>query len=90
MTHMPGKGYGESGILEKRELALVRFLTSQFGIGEFYITTARGKMGFPLFWRGLIEKDRFVRLSGSISPYIKSSQPIGRWHSLSNSVPPVF
>jgi len=83
MRHHPDKGIGRDANIDKHELAFVKFLKANYGVGEYSIVICRGGYkGFKLFWRGIIEKDRFIRLSGSVSPYILTHSPVKAWHDL--------
>ena len=78
------KGAGMEQVkLDKHELALVKFLKANYGLGEYSIVRCvGGKRGFRLFWWGIIEKDRFIRNKGKMSPYMLSLSPVKSWHSL--------
>ncbi len=78
-----GKGIGmPRAKVDRHERAFVRFIKANYGDGEYSIVMCRGRHGFKLFWRGIIEKDRFIRLKGKMSPYIISETPIKNWHNL--------
>jgi len=78
-----GKGFGEDATIDRVESAFIKFLKYNYGEGEFSIVKCKGGYkGFQLFWRGIIKKDRFIRLKGSISPYLMTISPIRVWHSI--------
>ena len=65
------------------ESSFVRFLLANYGPGDYSILRCVGGYnGFKLFARYNIEHDRFIRHSGSISPYLMTVSPIRAWHSL--------
>jgi len=81
MKITPGKGLGQDAYVLKDEKAWCKFIRKNMGCGEFYVQRCTGK-GFPLFWRGVVMRDRFMRIKGKISPYLKSTRPFGAWHDL--------
>jgi len=79
----PDKGIGRDATIDRHELAFVKFLKANYGNSEYSVVICRGGFkGFKLFWRGIIEKDRFIRMSGSISPYLMTLSPMNTWHEL--------
>lgn len=81
---VPDKGIGiPIARVENHEKAFVKFLKRNYGVGEYSIVICRGgKKGFKLFWRGIIQRDRFIRLKGSLSPYLLTLAPVRVWHSI--------
>ena len=68
-------------------MAFVKFVKASYGPGEYSIVLAKGgRGGFKLFWRGIIEHDRFIRLHGHISPYLLSHSPIHSWHDIETKI----
>jgi len=83
----PEKGIGRDAQIDRHELAFVKFLKANYGVGDYSIVICRGGFkGFKLFWRGNIEKDRFIRHSGSISPYLLTHSPVKAWHDLNTNL----
>ena len=83
----PEKGEGiQTARIDRHEKAFVKFLKANYGVGEYSVVICRGGKGFKLMWRGTIEKDRYIRKSGSMSPYILTHSPIKAWHELKDEV----
>ena len=79
----PGKGIGRDARIARNERAFVKFLKANYGTGDFSVVLCKGgRTGFKRFWRGIIEKDRFKRLTGSISPYLLTISPVRAWHAI--------
>lgn len=79
----PGKGFGPNVRIMRVESSFCRFLRATYGVGDYSILQCvGGYKGFKLFGRYLIEKDRFVRSAGSISPYLMTISPMKAWHDL--------
>ena len=79
----PGKGEGlPIAKIDRHEKAFVKFLKANYGMGEYSVVICRGGKGFKLMWRGTIEKDRYIRKTGSMSPYILTQSPVKAWHAL--------
>lgn len=79
----PNKGIGiKLAKVDRNERAFVKFLKANYGVGEYSVVIAKGGPGFKLIWRGIIDKDRFIRIRGSLSPYLLTESPVRAWHSL--------
>jgi|GEM_PF-6346620 len=76
------KGFGTDATLERTEKAFVKFLLANYGVGEYTVAIHRGRRGLKVFWRGIIEQDRFYRIKGSMAPYIYSVKPTKAWHDI--------
>lgn len=79
------KGFGRDAEIARIESSFARFLRANYGVGEYSVLrVVGGKRGFKLFWRGVVEKDRFIRHGGSIAPHLLTVSPIRAWHDLKN------
>lgn len=74
-------------VIARTELAFVKFIMKNFGPGKFSIVKcAGGRKGTVSFWTGNIEKTRYIRFKGSLAPYLFSTTPVKRWHTIQQHI----